>query len=284
MTPMPRAVIVGCGDLGSRLGLRLLQQHWQVYGLRRNPEHLPEGIQAIAGDIAQSCPPSWPQGHVDYLIYAVSANTQDSNAYQQAYPRGLQQVLAWLAEHHQHPKRLIFVSSTGVYHQQDGSWVDETSPTQPETANAQALRDAENIAINSPYPATSVRFAGLYGPNRNWLINQVRQGIFPNPEPVVYTNRIHIDDAASLLAYLLIQDWQGQVLDDCYIGVDDHPAPLHEVCQWLAEHMSPRPALTTQSLTRRAGSKRCSNARIRALGWVPQYPSYQQGYTSLMPF
>ena len=285
MSHQPRVLIVGCGDLGSCLGLQLHQQGWQVYGLRRNPEQLPAGIQAVAGDISQpSCPAQWLQGPLDYLVYAVSASSQSPEDYQKAYPEGLQQVLAWLSERQQRPKRLIFVSSTGVYPQQDGSWIDEHSPTAGLTANTQALLSAEQTALHSGHPATVVRLAGLYGEGRNWLVRQVQQGCMPEAEPPLYSNRIHLEDAANLVAYLLLKDHEGIPLDDCYLGVDDAPAPLYEVCQWLARHMALPAQAQPQPLTRRAGSKRCSNARLKALGWKPQYPSYQQGYIRLMPF
>ena len=71
-------------------------------------------------------------------------------------------------------------------------------------------------------------------------------------------------------------------LEDCYLGVDDDPAPLHEVVDWLRERLGVT-QWSEQTMTRRAGSKRCSNARARALGWVPQYSSYRNGYASIRP-
>jgi nucleoside-diphosphate-sugar epimerase len=100
-------------------------------------------------------------------------------------------------------------------------------------------------------------------------------------EPPLFANRIHRDDAAGLLAYLLQADAQGRVLDDCYLGVDDEPAALHEVVAWLREQLGVG-NWAEQALGRRAGSKRCSNARARALGWRPEYPSYREGYAALL--
>jgi nucleoside-diphosphate-sugar epimerase len=109
----------------------------------------------------------------------------------------------------------------------------------------------------------------------------VRQGYKVTSEPPLYGNRIHVDDAAGLLAFLLQADARGVALDDCYLGVDDEPAPLHEVVAWLREQLGVS-HWAEQATVRRAGSKRCSNARARALGWVPQYPSYREGYRAIL--
>jgi len=139
------------------------------------------------------------------------------------------------------------------------------------------MLEAERLALNSGLPATLVRMGGLYDPARPWLQNQIRAGLRVDREPPQYSNRIHRDDAAGLLAFLLQADLRGVALDDCYLGVDNDPAPLHEVVDWLRERLDVT-HWAEQSMTRRAGSKRCSNARARALGWTPKYPSYRDGY------
>ncbi|MNH15960.1 hypothetical protein D3C79_755860 [compost metagenome] len=137
------------------------------------------------------------------------------------------------------------------------------------------------MALASGIPATIVRLTGIYGPGREWLLSQVRQGYRVTEEPPLFANRIHADDAAGLLAFLLKADDQGQVLEGCYIGVDDAPAALADVVAWLRQYMGVT-QWSEQERVRRTGSKRCSNARARALGWVPQYPSYQEGYAAIL--
>jgi nucleoside-diphosphate-sugar epimerase len=100
-------------------------------------------------------------------------------------------------------------------------------------------------------------------------------------EPPLYANRLHADDCAGLLAFLLQADADGKALDDLYIGVDDAPAPLHEVVGWLRDYMGVT-EWAEESTVRRSGSKRCSNARARALGWAPRYPSYREGYAAVL--
>lgn len=277
-----QVLIAGCGDVGTRLGLQLAAEGWTVYGLRRSVQRLPAPIIPVAGDLSGTqCPADWPAGSLDYLVYSAAATVHDEAGYRTAYIDGLRHVLAWLAKHGQTPKRLIFVSSSGVYGQQDGGWVDETSATEATGFSGKVMREAEQLALDSGIAATVLRLTGIYGPGREWLLNQVRQGYRVASEPLLYGNRIHVDDAAGLLAFLLQADASGVALDDCYIGVDDAPAPLHEVVIWLREQLGVS-HWAEESTVRRAGSKRCSNARAKALGWTPKYASYQQGYGAIL--
>jgi len=238
-------------------------------------------ILPVKGDLTDpACPRCWPNGGLDYLVYAASATEHDEAGYRQAYVEGLRNVLRWLRQHEQQPRRLLFVSSTGVYAQRDGEWIDEDSPTEPTGFTGQVMLEAEQLALGCGLPATCVRMGGLYDPSRPWLQNQVRAGLRVERDPPQYSNRIHRDDAAALLAFLLQADASGTALQPCYLGVDDEPAPLHEVVDWLRERLGVT-HWAEQSMTRRAGSKRCSNARARALGWKPRFASYRDGYASL---
>lgn len=279
MSQQSRVVVVGCGDIGSRAALLLQQQGYRVYGLRRNPAHLPAGVVPIAADLQDPhCPSGWPTQSIDYLIYAVAAQGRTEEDYQQAYLQGQRHVYAWLEQHQQQPKRIIFVSSTSVYGQADDSWVDEKSETQPETWSGQLMLAAERCAWQSGYPATAVRLAGIYGPKRNLLIRQVRDG-YHAAGLHNFTNRIHADDAAGLIAAIVQADAQGHAVESVYLGVDNLPVELAEVVAWLQQQLRVS-AVQGLQLKRRAGSKRCSNARARGLGWTPEYSSFREGYAA----
>lgn len=278
----PSVLIVGCGDVGGRLAQQLLARNWSVSGLRRTVGALPAGVVGIAADLENpQCPADWPVLAPDYVVYCVAASQHDEAGYQAAYVQGLKHVLGWLAEHAQQPRRLLFVSSSSVFAQQDGEWVDETAATLPSGYSGRVMLQAEQLALASGIATSIVRLTGIYGPGREWLLSQVRQGYRVTEEPPLYGNRIHAEDAAGLLAFLLKADDEGRALDDCYIGVDDAPAPLAEVVRWLRAYMGVT-QWSEQERVRRTGSKRCSNARARALGWAPQYPSYQEGYAAIL--
>ena len=281
---MPEAsvLIVGCGDVGSRLATQLLENNWQVYGLRRSIDRLPAGVIGVAGDLFnEPCPAQWPKGPLDYLVYSAAATDHDEAGYQAAYVDGLKHTLSWLKQHGQQPKRLLFVSSSGVYGQSDGQWIDETSPAEASSYSGRIMLEAEQVALHSGIPASVVRLTGIYGPGREWMLSQVRNGYRVAIDPPLYGNRIHVDDSAGLLAFLLKADLQGKPLDDRYIGVDDAPVPLAEVVDWLRERLGVT-EWAAEASVRRAGSKRCSNARAKALGWEPHYPSYREGYGDIL--
>ena len=275
-------LIVGCGDVGGRLATQLLDTDWQVYGLRRSIDRLPAGVIGVAGDLfSEQCPTQWPAGQIDYVVYSAAATEHDEAGYQAAYVDGLKNTLSWLEQHGQRPKRLLFVSSSGVYAQKDGEWVDEASPALSTNYSGRIILDAERVALESGIAASAVRLTGIYGPGRERLMGQVRKGYRVAVEPPLYGNRIHADDAAGLLAFLLEADRQGRALDDCYIGVDNAPAPLAEVVDWLRERLGIT-EWAAEASVRRAGSKRCSNARAKALGWEPRYSSYREGYAAVL--
>ena len=282
MGEKPVLLIAGCGDVGARLAVRLLADSWRIYGLRRSVGGLPAGVRPVAGDLHDPTrPQAWPSGPIDYLVYCAAASESSEAGYRAAYVDGLRHVLGWLREQGQAPRRVLFVSSTSVYGQHNGEWVDEQSAVSSESYSGRILLEAEQWLLGSEWPASVVRLSGIYGPGRAWLINQVRQGYRVATVPPLYGNRIHADDAAGLLAFLLQADACGQKLDDIYIGVDDCPAPLHEVVAWLRDRLGVS-GWSAEASVRRSGSKRCSNARARALGWVPRYADYRQGYAAIL--
>lgn len=278
---MPRVVIAGCGDVGSALASRLVALGWQVYGLRRDASKLPQGVLPIAADLcAAECPADWPE-KVDYLVFCPAAGKRDAELYQRLYVQGLEHVISWLGQGKRGLRHLLQVSSTGVYAQQDGEWVSENSRAEADSETSKALLAAEDVALRSGVPASVVRLAGIYGPGRNRLIEQARAGMTVPAEPPQYTNRIHRDDAVGLLEHLLLQAEARELLAPCYLGVDDEPAALHEVVDWLREQLGAKPSADAPS-SGRVGSKRCSNELARESGWEPVYPSYREGYAVLL--
>ncbi|RVU53508.1 NAD-dependent epimerase/dehydratase family protein [Pseudomonas syringae pv. syringae] len=278
----PSLLIAGCGDIGSRLANRLLPHGWTMHGLRRTVSELPAGVHGVAGDLFETPKPAhWPAAALDYVVYCATPSQRDEAGYRMAYVEGLRNVLSWLEQTGQRPKRLIFVSSSGVYGQQNGEWVDETSATEPGNYTGTVMLEAEQVALNSGLPATAVRLTGIYGPGRSDLSNRVRQGHSVRIDPPVYANRIHADDAAGLLGHLLLADQRGVALESCYLGVDDDPAALADVVAWIREYLGVT-EWSEEVSVQRVGSKRCSNAKARALGWAPMYPDYRAGYAALL--
>ncbi len=279
-------LIVGCGDLGTELGLRALAAGHRVHGLRRRAEVLPDAFLPISADLGADLPPLPPD--IEVVVFTTAADSRDVDAYRRAYVTATGRVLDGLERAGSTPQRVLFTSSTAVYGVDDGSEVDEDTPTQPASATGEVLVEAEQALWARRPDAVSLRLAGVYGPGRTRLIDQVREGRARRPDRVIHTNRIHRDDAAAALLHLAglpatpASPASSAGPATCYLGVDDEPAPLAEVVAFLAAELGLPPPPVGEVSRSRGGDKRCRNARLRGTGWVPAYPSYREGYRAVL--
>lgn len=279
---MARILIAGCGAVGSRLGLMLTADGHEVWGLRRQAAALPAPLRPLSADLRDRASlHRLPEG-LDYIFYTASAGRFDEAAYRAAYVDGLRNLIEALHGGGQQPRRIVFTSSTGVYGQTDGEWVDEDSPTEPPGFSGRCLLEGERVLLAGPYPASVVRLAGLYGPEPGRLIDLVRQGQAVCPSgPPRYTNRIHRDDAAGALRHLMAVETPASI----YVGVDNEPTELGTVYRWLATRLGvpePRVGSDGEGLRPQGGNKRCRNRRLLATGFVLRYPTFREGYGAIL--
>lgn len=276
------SLILGCGDIGTTLGLRLAEAGHRVVGVRRHPHSLDDTpIEPLALDLSDPTALS-ALPDADIIVYVASADHFDEAAYRAAYPEGLKAVLDEFGRRDTAPKRVFFVSSTGVYAQQDGEQVDEHSTTQPHGFSGQLMLAAEQALQAHSLPGTVVRFSGIYGPGRDRLIQQVREGRMGASIPPMYTNRIHRDDCAGVLAHLVEMALAEGEIDTLYLASDCEPVPLHEVTAWLAQRLKVESSETMQSPLKRRSSKRCNNTRLCETGYRFRYPTFREGYAELL--
>ena len=272
-----KILIAGCGDVGCRLGKLLVAQGHQVWGLRRNPAALPRELAPIAADLSD--PSSLERlPVVDVVCYAAAASGGGEGAYRAAYVDGLQNLLRGLEAQRSSIRRLLFTSSTGVYHQKNGERVDEGSQARPGRYSGQIMLEAEDLVRNGDFPGTVVRFSGIYGPGRFRLIERVAAGYACAAEPPLYTNRIHADDCAAVLAHLI-----GLARpDDLYLGSDCLSTPMHEVVVWMRRILEEMGVAVAPASIIPAGrsSKQCVNHKLLATGFQFQYPNFRGGYRS----
>lgn len=272
-------LIVGCGYVGCALARRLVEQGRTVWGLRRGAGGLPEGVRGITADISR---PETLHGlpEADAVVLAASPSG-GSEGYEAVYVTGLRQLLARLDP--QRTPRVLMTSTTGVYHQRDGGWVDEASPTTPDFEGAQHTLRGEAMLIESPFSGVVLRLGGIYGPGRTRLLDQARAGQAPTyADATHYTNRIHRDDCAGALLHLLDLEDPAPL----YVGVDDEPAGRNDVVEWLADATNapapPSVAYSSASPRARRSNKRCSNERLKASGYRFLYPSFREGYGEMI--
>lgn len=275
---MKRILIAGCGYVGSRLAADLLAAGHTVFGLRRNAAALPPPIEPLAADLADPATLRDLPADLDAVVYAAAADERSDAAYRRAYSTGTANLVAALASAARPPRRLLFVSSTGVFGGGNGTWVDEDSPPQPDGPGAWLL-DGERIVATAPFQGVILRLAGIYGPGRTHLLDQVRRGAARfHAAPALFTNRIHRDDCAGAIHHLLQLPQPAPL----YLGVDDEPATEETVLRFLAAELGAPEPLPAADASARGAGRRCSNRRLRASGFAPRYPSFREGYRAIL--
>jgi nucleoside-diphosphate-sugar epimerase len=272
-----RILLAGCGDLGFRVARRLLARGDEVYALRRHPPiDDGSGIRWLRGDLARADALQEPPPGVDRLVYLPAPDARDEAAYRAVFVDGLRRLLQVLDR--SALRRVLFVSSSAVYGEHAGAWVDERTPPAPPGFNGAVLWQAERWLAAQPFSSVILRLAGLYGPGRLQLVERLRAGAVHVPRAVPHwANRIHVDDAAAAIVHLLdLADAQ-----PLYLGVDDTPLPLDVLYDHLAGLLGvPPPSEGAAPLG--VGSKRLSNARLRASGFRPRWPDARDGYAALL--
>lgn len=278
--------ILGCGYIGLELGRRLTARGHDAVGVRRSRDGVTAiedaGFEAVRADLTDPDDLATVPD-ADALVFAASSGGRGAAAAREIYVRGLETVIEQFSKREHAPDRLIYTSSTGVYGDHGGDWVDEGTPTNPTTEKTRVLGEAERVALDSPISGTVIRFAGLYGPERYRL-----ERYLDGPVTEGYLNMVHRNDAAGAVRFVLEEDLaRGEVL----LAVDDEPVEKWAFADWLAEQCgveqpskeTTEERLADQDLSEPARrriltSKRCSNAKLRELGYDLSVPTFREGY------
>lgn len=274
----PHILIVGCGDLGQRLGLLMQSQGWRISALRRSPEHLPAGFHPVRGDYTDPqdvTPLVALKPH--YVVFTPLPSARNPAGYEEGY--------AW-ATHYLAASGLLaqcqgglFVSSTRVYGESNGGWVDEGSPLTDSDSSAASIIAAEQTFLDACPNGTVLRASGIYGDWPGMFVGRLMKGL-SSPDPERISNRIHRDDLARVMAFCLTRLHDGLPNSSVYVVSDEAPTPVGEIENWLARHLNLPPA--TAAASGRLGNRRCSSERLRRAGFEFRYPDYRAGFAELI--
>ncbi|MEZ0121722.1 MAG: NAD-dependent epimerase/dehydratase family protein [Candidatus Reddybacter sp.] len=282
---MAKILLLGCGSLGRKLACRLIAAQHTVIAVKRRPLRDPlAGLQVLLVDITVASMVELIPTDVDLVVCALAPAERNAAAYQSVFQGGMQRVLAHFARSISSRRpHWLMVSSTSVYGQDRGQWVDESSPAEASSFNGQALIQAEQQLWAHCANSIVLRFSGIYGPGRESLIRRVREGRAMQYDPPCYSNRIHEADCLGILCFLIARSLSGKPLDKLYLVSDSAAVPLGEVALWLSEEMScPPPPARPANVAIKGMNKRCRNDRLLALGYVLRYRTYRQGYGELL--
>ena len=284
---MTHMMFFGFGFCAAALAPRLQAQNWQLSASCRTPE---KAAQLQARNIR---PIIWPEAGA---LLSADALTGVSHALISAPPNeagdptltSAGEALASIAGDLQW---LGYLSTTGVYGDHGGAWIDEDTPAGTIGARGQKRVDAETQwrAFSEAHgvPSMYFRLAGIYGPGRNQLTSVVNQTARRIDKPEQVFSRIHVEDIATILAASMARPDAGRAYSVC----DDEPAPPQDVVAYAAELLGqsapplvPFEAAELSPMARSfyGDNKRIRNQRIKdELGVTLAYPSYREGLKAL---
>ena len=291
-----RLVIFGCGYVGSALAQSALAAGARVEALTRNPAKAAAlragGIANVV--LAELSARDWHEqipGGADFVVDCVSSGGPDT--YRQAYVDGMASIIAWAAKSVLPAGTLVYTSSTSVYPQGAGAIVRETDSADGATANGAVIRESEKLLQAAPSSVAKrhfiLRLAGIYGPGRHHLLDQLRSGARQLGGAGDHRlNLAHRDDIVA--AILCALGAPPDVGSEIFNVADSAPAPRAEIARWLAGQLGqPMPVFEGPLAARRGATPTPTPDRVissvkiqRMLGWRPHYPDYRAGYGNIL--
>ncbi|PWK43601.1 sugar nucleotide-binding protein [Pleionea mediterranea] len=295
---MASVLMVGFGKLAQQLATQL-SNDFELAGVKRTTltqdHNLPSSLSMHYLDLNDATTLTSLPTDFDFAVITLSPDAMTDDAYHQTYVKGVHHLLEHFKSVHANT-RFIYVSSTRVYGQNSGEWVDEQSETLPTSIKGKCLLEAENLVLSHSLNNCVVRFSGIYNHKRTRFFKRVQQGVELQKLPPYYSNRIHQDDCVGIICFLLQKMKANQPLDPIYLCSDHSPTPQFEVAEWIANRFdfpSPKASsnhssnsdssnnFSTDSFLTKNQGKRCDSSRIRQLGYQFKFPSFQQGYAEL---
>ncbi|MDN7126815.1 NAD(P)H-binding protein [Pseudidiomarina sp. 1APR75-33.1] len=270
---MKTVAFIGFGDIAERTSIALsFAGYTQLRGLCRHPEvkRNPAHVELIAGDAANGSDlAKLITSDTEVVVMTLTPDRSSDDSYFDGYV-----VPARLLQNHLQSNgltpRIIYISSTGVYGERNGEWIDEETPARPNNHQGEMLLQAEQTVQSASENVSILRCSGIYGPNRSRLAELLISGkavITP-----AWTNRIHADDVAGFIAYLIQHPEQQRPL---FLVSDDEPLQQEDAYGRLAKRLGVdlRPLSREDEIGRR-GSKRINNRSLHASGYQLLFPTY----------
>ena len=275
-----KILIVGCGQLGFSIVKNADPDIFKLYGFSRSLKKSPPSIvmhqvdilKNEAIDVIKSVNP-------EIIIYAVSADTQSVESYQDHYVAGLKKTYEAILEL-DHFKHLFFVSSTRVYGQKTTKILSELDIAEPSDYGGEALIEAEAVARQLKDRATILRLSGIYGPNRTRMIQLAQSNPGNWPATNNWSNRIHEEDAARFIVFLIKRIMLKEPIEPLYLVTDGIPTKQYDVLTWIRKRLQ----LTTDTIEIPIleSGKQLQSVLLNQNGFILKYPNFTYGYEAII--
>ena len=277
---MAKIMVMGCGDVGMGLAERLVASGHEVTGVKRTLQTQSSEVNSMQADVTNAEQVCALDFNVDGLVYILSPTGRDIPAYKDVFKTGVEHVLSAVKQ--QNPTLpIFFISSTRVYAQQQGEWVNEQSATEPMDERGQLLLQAEGQFLTFNEYTTVIRFSGIYG-RSNFFIKQLKKGAEVQKAPPYYTNRIHREDCIGVLEFLLTKQLNGECLERIYLASDQDPAEKWHVASYITKKLGLASCGALVLDKTASHNKRINSRQLTEAGYQFKYASYQQGYEAVI--
>ena len=275
-----KVLIVGCGQLGFSIVKNADSDVFKLYGFSRSLRKSPASIEMHQVDILKiEAIDVIKLINPEIIIYAVSADTQSIESYQDHYVVGLKKTYEAILKL-DHFKHLFFVSSTRVYGQKTTKILSELDIAEPSDYGGEALMEAETVARQLKDKATILRLSGIYGPNRKRMIQLAQSNPGNWPATNNWSNRIHEEDAARFIVFLMKRIMMNESIEPLYLVTDGVPTKQYDVLTWIRNRLQ----LTTDTieLPILESGKQLQSVLLNQTGFVLKYPDFMYGYEAII--
>ena len=275
-----KVLIIGCGQLGFSIVNNADSDVFKLYGFSRSLRKSPASIEMHQVDILKTeAIDAIKLVNPEIIIYAVSADTQSIESYQDHYVLGLKKTYEAILEL-DHFKHLFFVSSTRVYGQKTTKILSELDIAEPSDYGGEALMEAETVARQLKDKATILRLSGIYGPNRKRMIQLAQSNPGNWPATNNWSNRIHEEDAARFIVFLMKRIMMNESIEPLYLVTDGVPTKQYDVLTWIRNRLQ----LTTDTieLPILESGKQLQSVLLNQTGFVLKYPDFTYGYEAII--
>ena len=277
-----KVLIIGCGQLGFSIVNNADPDVFKLYGFSRSLRKSPASIEMHQVDILKTeAIDAIKLVNPEIIIYAVSADTQSIESYQDHYVLGLKKTYEAILEL-DHFKHLFFVSSTRVYGQKTTKILSELDIAEPSDYGGEALMEAETVARQLKDKATILRLSGIYGPNRKRMIQLAQSNPGNWPATNNWSNRIHEEDAARFIVFLMKRIMMQESIEPIYLVTDGVPTKQYDVLTWIRNRLQ----LTTDTieLPILESGKQLQSVLLNQTGFVLKYPDFTYGYEAIIDY